>query len=118
MRMLIVVALVSCARVAAAQAPTVADTALPTGTHVRFWLHDAPGKGWLEGSVIRFTPTGGSACLGIHSEAVPGFISIQRVDSLQASGHGPAQSGTSASAAWRHISVAPLKAAEHGCTPH
>ena len=115
MRMVIAVVLLSCARVAAAQAPQVADTALPTGTHVRFWLHDAPGKGGLEGSVIRFTPTGGSACLGIHSEAVPGFISIQRVDSLQASGHGPAHSD--GNAAWRRIPVAALKAAEHGCGP-
>jgi len=91
----------------AQQAPT-AENSLPTGAHVRFWSHDVAGAGWLEGTVIRFFPNGGGECLGIHSNALTGFNSIQRIDSLVVSDNATPPH-------WRKLPVAPLRAREKGC---
>ena len=92
---------------AAHQAPTV-DHPLPTGAHVRFWSHDVASAGWLEGTIIRFFPGGGGECLGIHSNALSGFNSIQRIDSLMVSDNATPPH-------WRKVAVAPLRAREKGC---
>lgn len=116
MRTLVAFALLSCCGLARteAQQPQAGDTTLPTGTHVRFWLHDAASRGWLEGSVIRFFPAKGGECVGVHSESVPGFISINRIDSLQAAVLAPAASPAPASAKWRPVPVARFRA-RPGC---
>ena len=87
------------------------DTTLPSGTQVRFW---SPTKHtWLEGSAMRFFPNSGGVCLGLLSEALGGFESIQRVDSLQVLRTVPPTSSTPApTKQWRTIPVAPLRARE------
>ncbi len=94
-----------------AQQAEANDTTLPSGTQVRFW---SPTKHtWLEGSAMRFFPNSGGVCLGLLSEALGGFESIQRVDSLQVLRTVPPTSSTPAPAKqWRTIPVAPLRARE------
>jgi hypothetical protein len=102
-----------------AQQPQVADSTLPSGTHVRFWSHDTSAHGWLEGTVLRFYPDSGHVCLGVHSDVLHGFVSVQRIDSLQvavSTQSQPPSPGATPAIQWRNVSVVPLRARETGCT--
>ena len=124
MRTVLTAVVLSCGALAAvhAQQGPVSDSAPATGTHVRFWSHRVASQGWLDGVVIRFFPPNGGKCLGVHSEVLAGFISIQEIDSLQvavpapSSGAPGAHGASTASPTWRKVPVAPLRAGERGCT--
>ena len=95
--------------------PQADDHGLPTGAHVRFWSHDVASQGWLQGTVIRFLPAGGGECIGIHSESLAGFNSIQRIDSLEVALTSPPAMPPTATTKWKRIVVAPLHALSKGC---
>jgi len=113
MRSLVALTALSLAGVAAlhAQQAQASDTTLPTGTHVRFWSPKT--HGWLEGTVLRFFPNSGGVCLGLHSDALQGFQSIQRIDSLQEIvSTAPTSSQAAPAKQWRNVPLAPLRARE------
>jgi hypothetical protein len=118
MRSSVVAIALTLAGVAALQAQQAqaSDTTLPTGTHVRFWSPIT--HSWLEGTVLRFFPNSGGVCLGLHSDALQGFQSIQRIDTLQVAVNAPpALSKAAPAKLWRNVSLAPLRAREvPGCT--
>lgn len=105
-----------------AQAPasSVRDTSLVSGTRARFWR--ASEFRWIEGIVARVFPQAGVACLGVVSDELRGWVSIQTIDSLQvdrlARPAGPPRRGQAApsrAVRWRPVPVPPLRARERGC---
>src|SRR5512135_279202 len=95
----------------AAQAQS-SDTTLATGTEARFWSPDHVALGWLQGTVIRFFPSPGVTCLAVHTDALGGFVALQRIDSLQVR----LTSAKDTAPSWRAVPVMPLRARESGCT--
>jgi hypothetical protein len=102
------------------QALSVRDSGLVSGTRARFWR--ASESRWIEGIVARIFPQAGVSCLGVMSDELRGWVSVQTIDSLQvdrlARPAGPPRRGQAApsrAVRWRPVPVPPLRVHERGC---